>query len=1292
MKVPELKAEAKRLGLNNYSRLKKQELIDLLNNQTERTDDRKLPELKAEAKRLGLNNYSRLKKQELIDLLNNQRTPPIEPSERSEPSEPRKKIPAPPKIPAPTKKIPSPPKKISPKELENKIKRLKKKLRVVNQKLKNNKKKKRNLHQVYLKSKLENELDEIKRPKFRISESASALRGFARQFRIEGIPRHAPREFLQKVRINVQNLMRENRQTRVRMILNCEMTRKELFSESTQILNTFFHSETVENLEGTDEREIYDGFIQTIEERIQNFNQRGSNWRFERVLSLDIHFTDFQPLRGSTFLPLPSKISTKKAVINMKNNDDQCFKWSVTRALNPVDVHPERVSKELKDQSERLDWSGLKFPVKLDQIIIFEKNNPQISINVFGFEGDVYPLRLSKRSEREQINLLLISDGEKQHYCLIKSLSRLLSSQVSGHKESNSFCLNCLNHFPNEEKLKIHEEYCLKNQAIRIEMPEKGSLVTFIHHNRSIKVPFVVYADFEAFTEEIPTCEQNEKFSFTQKYQKHKPSGFCFKIVCFDEKYNQKPVLFRARSEDEDVSAIFVEMLERDIKRIQEKFDFSKKMIFSPKDKDDFEKARVCWICRKEFGESKKQRDHCHFTGKYRGAAHVKCNLQFKKPKFTPVIFHNLSGYDAHLFVKNLGRTEGNIKCIPNNEEKYISFSKEIVVGEYKNKKGEKVEVKHEIRFLDSFKFMASSLESLVGNLGLEKLIQTKKEFGEKVKLISRKGIYPYDYMNGIKKFSEETLPAKEKFFSKLNDCGISDEDYEHAQRIWKEFGIKDLGEYHDLYLKSDVLLLADVFEEFRNVCMENYSLDPAWYYTSPGLSWDALLKHSRVSLELLTDPDILLLFEKGIRGGISMISNRFGKANNKYMGEKYDPRSPSKYLAYLDANNLYGWAMMKPLPVGDFKWMNEKELGHWGDFPCILEVDLEYPRGLHDLHNDYPLAPERLKIGGVEKLIPNLWDKKKYIVHHENLELYLELGLKVKKIHRGIKFREEPWMRSYIELNTSLRTKGKNDFEKDFFKLMNNSVFGKTMENIRNRVDVKLVNNRGAAEKLSAKPNFEKATIFDEGLVAIHMKRTKLTFNKPVYCGMAILDLSKSLMYDFHYGYILPKYGKNQKLLFTDTDSLCYEIQTEDFYKDISEDVEKGFDTSNFPKDHPSGIQGKNKKVPGMMKDEAGGRIIEEFVGLRAKLYSYKMFEGKEEKKCKGIKKSVIKKNISHEDYKECLFSGASQMRKMNVIRSRRHEIFSETVNKIALSANDDKRIILEDKISTLSYGHYKI
>ena len=277
--------------------------------------------------------------------------------------------------------------------------------------------------------------------------------------------------------------------------------------------------------------------------------------------------------------------------------------------------------------------------------------------------------------------------------------------------------------------------------------------------------------------------------------------------------------------------------------------------------------------------------------------------------------------------------------------------------------------------------------------------------------------------------------------------------------------------------------------------------------------------------------------------------------------------------------------------------------------------------------------------------------------------------------------------------MNTKLRTKANNNFEKDFFKLMNNSVFGKTMENIRNRVDIKLVNDREKAKKLTAKPNFKHLNIFCEELIAVHMKRTELKFDKPVYLGMCILDLSKTIMYEFHYNYIKKKYGDRAKLLFTDTDSLKYEIKTEDFYKDISGDVKNRFDTSDYPPNHISGIPtGCNKKALGVFKDEAAGRCIEEFVGLRAKLYSYKMFEGKENKRCKGVIKSVVKRSITHEDYKTCLFTGKEQIRKMNVIRSYKHEVYTEEVNKVALCSDDDKRYILEDGINTLAWGHYKI
>ena len=248
-------------------------------------------------------------------------------------------------------------------------------------------------------------------------------------------------------------------------------------------------------------------------------------------------------------------------------------------------------------------------------------------------------------------------------------------------------------------------------------------------------------------------------------------------------------------------------------------------------------------------------------------------------------------------------------------------------------------------------------------------------------------------------------------------------------------------------------------------------------------------------------------------------------------------------------------------------------------------------------------------------------------------------------------------------------------------------------MENIRNRVDIKLVNDKKQAEKLSAKPNFNHCNIFSEDLVTIHMKKTMLVFNKPVYLRMCILDLSKTSLYDFHYNYIKRKYGDKAKLLFTDTDSFMYEIQTEDFYKDISADIKHRFDTSDYPPDHPSGIPSKfNKKVLGMFKDEVGGKIIDEFVGLRAKLYSYKMFEGEESKNCKGVKKSVVKKSIAHEDYKNFLFTGKEQLRKMNVIRSHMHEVYTEEVNRIALCPDDDKRHILEDGVHTLALGHYRI
>ena len=323
--------------------------------------------------------------------------------------------------------------------------------------------------------------------------------------------------------------------------------------------------------------------------------------------------------------------------------------------------------------------------------------------------------------------------------------------------------------------------------------------------------------------------------------------------------------------------------------------------------------------------------------------------------------------------------------------------------------------------FIDSMQFMNSSLDSLVRNLSDNDFEYLSEEFsGECLKIVKQKVVYSYEYMDSSKKFSEVNLPDRYKFFTSLKDVCISEKDYLKAKNTWNVFKINTMGDNHDLYLKTDVLLLADVFEKFINTCLDYYGLDPCHYFSSAGLSWDAILKMTKIELDLISDSDMHLFIEKGMRGGISYIAKRHSKANNIYM-ECYDSSKENIYIIYHDATNLYGWEMSQYLPYNGFKWLNQKEISDFclnsvsenSSIDYILEVNLDYPSKLHDLHNDYPLPPEKfaisqnmlsnycsniadeyeIKIGGVNKLILNLGNESKYIIHYKNLQLYLSLG-----------------------------------------------------------------------------------------------------------------------------------------------------------------------------------------------------------------------------------------------------------------------------------------------------------
>jgi hypothetical protein len=630
------------------------------------------------------------------------------------------------------------------------------------------------------------------------------------------------------------------------------------------------------------------------------------------------------------------------------------------------------------------------------------------------------------------------------------------------------------------------------------------------------------------------------------------------------------------------------------------------------------------------------------------------------------------------------------------------------------------------MRFLDSFSFLSTSLQSLVENLKNNKddlrkvfpnMSQYYKDDGN-FALMLQKGIYPYEYITDFNKLYETTLPSKQYFYSKLNETEVTKEDYKYAKRVFKRLNCKNLMDYHNAYLTCDVLLLSDVWMNFCRASNAIYGLDPNYYYTSPALSWDAMMKFNYEqygrdwSMELLTDYDMYMMIERGIRGGLSQISARYAKANNK-LSKNYNPAEPESYISYFDANNLYGCGMSSFLPYKGFKWNSEEWtaerilcLEDKGETGYLFEVDLHYPNHLHKLHNGYALCSENKIITNsmlnsfqskhrketeTKKLVCSFEDKTKYVLNYRYLKFALKQGLELVKVNRVIEYEQMNFMEGYIQMNTTERTRAKSDFEKDFYKLMNNSVYGKTMENVRNRINYKLISNENEILRLRNMP--KRFTYFNENLLGVHLLKKEVVLNKPIYIGQNVLDESKVVMYDFYYNFIMIKFNPdNAKLLMTDTDSLVLHIQNENPYEIMKEN--KGyFDLSEFPKESDL-YDPTNKKVIGKFKDEVGLNCISEFCGLRPKMYSYVLDDFHECMKAKGVKKSTTNKYLTFLRYKNMLqVINLETIKKdgsvtQNIIRSYKHKLYSESVTKVALNPLDDKVYICDDGINTLTFG----
>ena len=922
-------------------------------------------------------------------------------------------------------------------------------------------------------------------------------------------------------------------------------------------------------------------------------------------------------------------------------------------------------------------------------------------------------------------------------------MSALISHRTQNQHKS-FVCPHCIHPFKSEELFVNHFPDCSQHiRQQRVVFLEEGKdILEWKSRNKTQLANHIIYFDMEAYLSPVDQSDASKGKS--RVIDEHIPSGFCAYTVSQSPHIPNRLVTYSRP----DCMPVFFDHLMKEQTRLASIEGKNIEMLPITKNQQEkYDETTHCKNCDKPFSaKNRKVRHHCHATGNFISALCNSCNLQVKarrqrihdrktyvsklKPNrneliqpvdttdkqykfFISVVGHNMSKYDSKFIFKHFnprvaskyggqdGKYPPNVEITALNLEHFISF--EIFY----------------LRFIDSLKFLSASLETLVQSLlgscdhpfdKFEHISEQLKLDDEGKKLMIEKGTFPYEWFSSLEKFNEPSLPPIDSFYSNLKEENITREEYKRAQAVWMKFNCKTFKDYHDLYLVSDVLLLADCFEYFRKSALDSYGLGPSMYLTLPSFSWDACLRFTDIKLQLIRDPKIHLLFENNIRGGVSSINCRYAKANIPDSPD-FNSNLPASHILYIDANNLFGMSMASRLPVNNFKFIDDPQNFDVNSIPddspvgYVIECDLIYPPELHDSHNCYPLALESLIITEnllstycksfgqkhveCRKLVHNLMNKTKYVVHYQNLKFYLEKGMKLSKIHRVLEFTQSAWMKPSIDFNTKKRQEAKSKVDQEKFKLTVNSLFGKTMEQVRNRRNIQLVCDPNKVKKLTSKPQLEQFRIINDDTALIDRVRAKVTLDKPIYCGFAILELSKLPMFECHYDLIKPKYGDRAKLLFTDTDSLTYHLTTNNLDADLK-DLQDHLDTSNYPKDHPL-YSTQNAKVRGKFKNECPEEFPIEFVGLRSKMYSLKLKNGSKNT-AKGIKTNFVKKRVRHEDYLHVLRTKTITHATFRNFRSQNLKIETVEFKKICLSAYDDKRFLLPDGESTLAYGHYKI
>ena len=1064
--------------------------------------------------------------------------------------------------------------------------------------------------------------------------------------------------------------------------------------------------------------------------RVEDLELRGSGWSIRDIITFRVELGKCSLIGGCDDFQVDEKhMKGSEYLIDVPIRNERCFISALAQHYFRGKCTEQMIDAWAK---ENLKLKGIEFPMSITKIAAFEKKNSKLDlrINVFLKEGNqCYPAYRSKKTSENVANLVLLrfssqsdessSDCEmeegdwddnfwlnqKYHYCYITDVDKYLNlhQNHSGARRryGSLHCDNCLANFTNRKTLDEHRELCLKNETQFIKMPKQESL-SFTKHHLKFGYPILGFLDFESTLvptdrSKHPNCKNCRELGdqslckhATQEQNEQKP--MCYSLYFIDRARN---IVFERTRIGENVMKHFF----RDLRKAEKKLikGFQAKKVLRPWTEQEmlnYEEAKECHYCGQRFkrkGELKKVRDHDHVSGAALGAAHRSCNREARAKKGLIVYCHNLTGYDSHFIIKHMTKYQGKRRFtgIPNNTEKFKTFD----VGRTK--------------FVDSRAFLDASLAELVDDLVQEKndfkilensgIYETEEQ---RNLLISQKGVFPYEYVTGTDVLQETKLPPKDKFYSMVKESHVNDEEYQHALKTFEAFGCKNLKDYCKLYCRLDTLQLAEAVLAFVEEVKMDFGLDATNFISLPQLAWQCMLKKTGVELDYMPDQDMIQLLENNIRGGVSYVNVR--SVNTAEDGGE---------LMYLDFTNLYGYAQKQKLPCRNYRWLTSDEVANFdvmavednGDLGYGLEVDLHYPEHLHKLHNDLPLAPEKMDIfyndlseyskecldniykGNpkryhAQKLAGTFRDKKNYFTHIKNLKYYLDQGLIVTKIHRIIEFEQEDFMTEFIDYSAEKRKKSKSAFKCRVAKLIANATYGRFIMNVRNHMEVKILSRGSTIEKYMGNPRFKSMRFLNDDLVAIFLKKKKVTLDKHWMVGWTILELSKLAMFELYYDVVIPRFGiENVDIVMSDTDSYIFHIHKHS-KREIELKLCDVMDFSNYPKDHEF-YNDQRAKIPGFVKNETPSSDIIEIVAPKSKCYAFKtkLNTGsvKEEKKCKGVTKARIKR-LKFNSYKKCITSITGVKATVARIQARNHRISTVKQTRLCLSSFDDKRFLL--------------